>query len=83
MCKRTICPDLWVRSEKLSLMHKIDVFNSPQAWELTGIFLMGRGYLDSAFFPLDFRCKELDIFTLHFMSKGLTIIPIIIRLNVI
>ena len=27
---RTICPDLWVRREKLSLMHEIDVF-SPQA----------------------------------------------------
>ena len=28
---RTICPDLWVRRDKLSLMREIDVF-SPQAW---------------------------------------------------
>ena len=31
---RTICPDLWVRREKLSLMRDIDVF-SPQALRLT------------------------------------------------
>ena len=29
---RTICPDLWVRCDKLSLIHEIDVF-SPQAWD--------------------------------------------------
>ena len=28
---RTICPDLWVRRDKLSLMREIDVF-SPQVW---------------------------------------------------
>ena len=28
----TICPDLWVRHEKLSLMHEIDVL-SLQAWD--------------------------------------------------
>ena len=29
---RTICPDLWVRREKLSLMREIDLF-SPQEWD--------------------------------------------------
>ena len=32
MCSRTVCSDLWVRFEKLSLMREIDVF-SPQAWD--------------------------------------------------
>ena len=31
MCERIICPDLWVRRGKLSLMPEINVF-SPQVW---------------------------------------------------